>query len=72
MQGQLVRHQVTKDWGITIGMSTLHPTRVNIRWLTDHWYNTTEMTVTEEPLNDIQFVSSCGREMYSHKREERT
>ena len=68
MQGQLVRHGVTEDWGITIGMSTLHPTRVNVWWLTDHWNNTTEMVATEEPLKDIQFVTSCGRETREKRR----
>jgi len=59
MRGSLVRHQVTKDWGIIVGMSLLHPERYKVQWFTNYW-NSDCVPSTEEPKNDIQFVSSAG------------
>ena len=65
MRGDLVRHHVTKDWGILLGMSTLHPDMYKVQWFTNYWGQT--VPSTEEPKSDIQFVSSAGQTF--NKRE---
>ena len=58
--GKLVRHNVTRDWGITVGDSVLHSGRFWVHWLTNQFDD--GMTVTEEPSTDIQFVTTHEKE----------
>ena len=58
--GKLVRHNVTGDWGVTVGDSALHSGRFWVHWLTNQFDD--GMTVTEEPSTDIQFVTAHEKE----------
>ncbi len=60
MAGKLVKHYITGDWGVTINKSVLHSGRWWVHWLTNQFGD--GMTVTEEPLTDIQFVTTHEKE----------